>query len=764
MRRWAAWVAILVCCLAGQAIGFAENDAAPVVLTAEQLAAFEGEAWAGFVPVLWQETYGQEDDPDDPRQGEQGAIAVMHKEGQNALCILGQTESGAWRLLDSAPFALRTGPYAGDNAPRIHAYSLEEIDIYYELQRGQEGCTIRRTPEGYAFTHFYHTDAQGMYHTLHVDNGWMELRWMGEGLPNETILQPAGAINRTLFAFHREELIEYLSFMYGQRNDARYMPDSGHPDTFPQGLVYEFAKGKAYDVYTGPGTQYARAGDEGRGNAKVSTNDWIQVFGREGDWLLIQYNLNDWRNRIGYIAASALPAGADVLPLAFDGREAVSLGLTWVTDDPLRNVSEFETLHEGEDVTWLATLGDHWVYIEAGTQGGARYRGFVQAETVALRESFVGTAVVIAQEGEVDAPIYAEASDTAAPVGRYRQGVQAQVLERGEAWTRVRVGDAQAGFEGMMRTADLAFDIAPVDVPSAIETAEVYCVDMLNAPAIQAAPDASSETLGDAYRGSFFRVAGTVQGWTHVMDPNADIHGFVPGGILIPHPEGAAYDGSTAYAGPGGAALRLLPSEEAAILTHFYEGMSFEVTYLVGEWAYVMSRSPIAFAAFKGYVHRDQLVSYAADALPLATVSIQQPTPYGLGPCEFLREMPHENGGDRDAVATGARALVMGESGDWRYVRVGEAHGYLHADNLVIAQGMGNYETSLYLGDATALAPAGEDVVAIYQFPDASAATIGNMEAGTPLRLVADLDGWWQVQSPDWYGTGFIPDASIRLP
>ena len=51
-------------------------------------------------------------------------------------------------------------------------------------------------------------------------------------------------------------------------------------------------------------------GAEGR--ARVSTNGWIQVFGSEGDWILVQYDITDTHNRIGYIEKDALPDGTVV--------------------------------------------------------------------------------------------------------------------------------------------------------------------------------------------------------------------------------------------------------------------------------------------------------------------------------------------------------------------------------------------------------------------------------------------------------------------
>ena len=64
----------------------------------------------------------------------------------------------------------------------------------------------------------------------------------------------------------------------------------------------KFTGGEVPGVHTPARTICAR-----HGKAAVSTNDWIQVFGQENGWILIQYDLSRDRMRMGYIEASALP-------------------------------------------------------------------------------------------------------------------------------------------------------------------------------------------------------------------------------------------------------------------------------------------------------------------------------------------------------------------------------------------------------------------------------------------------------------------------
>ncbi|MBQ8556404.1 MAG: hypothetical protein IJ438_11115 [Clostridia bacterium] len=141
--------------------------------------------------------------------------------------------------------------------------------------------------------------------------------------------------------------------------------------------VVEFPANKRYNVYNGPGKSYQRAGN---GKAVVSTNGWIQVFGQYGDWLLIQYSIDDERFRIGWITADALPDGADVPTLEFVEDDTCTLSQSWVlTDDPLGSKTALCTLDMSVPVTRLAELGETWAYVRAEAEGKTWW-GFVPSE------------------------------------------------------------------------------------------------------------------------------------------------------------------------------------------------------------------------------------------------------------------------------------------------------------------------------------------------------------------------------------------------
>lgn len=155
---------------------------------------------------------------------------------------------------------------------------------------------------------------------------------------------------------------------------AAALADTASAPDIPQGTlnaeVMSFTPGQTYAVYSAPDSRSIRGA---KGRARVSTNGWIQVFGTEGDWLLVQYAITPEHCRIGYIDKNALPQDAAVPALALEAVPAIVSYDVSVTDDPLMSQTPLTRLTENTSVTALASMGD-WTYIEAGT-GKSRFRG-----------------------------------------------------------------------------------------------------------------------------------------------------------------------------------------------------------------------------------------------------------------------------------------------------------------------------------------------------------------------------------------------------
>ena len=178
-------------------------------------------------------------------------------------------------------------------------------------------------------------------------------------------------------------------------NDLRYFslsafpksPDKARetlstPPEIPEGELeaenIKFTGGKKYSVYSGPSENYLRGGN---GKAAVSTNDWIQVFGKENGWILIQYDISSDHMRFGYIKEKALPKKTDVKELNFHNtaRDAVTTTAAVLTDDPLYSQTKLLDIPEGISVRWLSSMGD-WAYIEY--EGQEKVRGFVPVNSL----------------------------------------------------------------------------------------------------------------------------------------------------------------------------------------------------------------------------------------------------------------------------------------------------------------------------------------------------------------------------------------------
>lgn len=117
--------------------------------------------------------------------------------------------------------------------------------------------------------------------------------------------------------------------------------------------VLSYQKGKfskSYAVYAGPGTDYYR-----NGKATLGGGGTCRIYGTDGDWLLVGYELGSGDYRIGYITNYTLPSNIDhVDPVSYAWISTYTVSSASITDDPVINMKKIETLPEGTDVTFLA--------------------------------------------------------------------------------------------------------------------------------------------------------------------------------------------------------------------------------------------------------------------------------------------------------------------------------------------------------------------------------------------------------------------------
>ena len=124
-----------------------------------------------------------------------------------------------------------------------------------------------------------------------------------------------------------------------------------------EGTVFE--RRKSLKVYSAPSKDAYR-----ESSAQVTTDDTVRVYGAEGEWLLVEYDMNSGkRSRFGYISNGTVADGVTVPTLQWMNVDAVMAKNAAATDDPLNAKTERCKLKEGTPVKLLATLGD-WAYIE----------------------------------------------------------------------------------------------------------------------------------------------------------------------------------------------------------------------------------------------------------------------------------------------------------------------------------------------------------------------------------------------------------------
>lgn len=186
-------------------------------------------------------------------------------------------------------------------------------------------------------------------------------------------------MKKTVFVFLI--LIMLFSAALAEKADKPVIDTSNVP-LIPEGTfqaeVLPFTGNQTYAVYSAPDSKSIRGA---KNRARVSTNGWIQVFGAEGDWILVQYDITKKHNRIGYIYKNALPKNVEVPELNLLNAAAVVNYNVEVTDDPLISQTPLVKLPENSKVICLGTMGS-WTYIES-EDNGKRFRGFVPTECLA---------------------------------------------------------------------------------------------------------------------------------------------------------------------------------------------------------------------------------------------------------------------------------------------------------------------------------------------------------------------------------------------
>lgn len=140
--------------------------------------------------------------------------------------------------------------------------------------------------------------------------------------------------------------------------------------------AYRLKANQRLAVYTGPGKEYVRAA---KGKAVASTNGDIRIAGSEDEWLLIEYEIDPGKNRVGYTPLASIKGRVEYEELEFDYTPAYVFASCKLTDDPNGIGTTLAKLKEGTAVTVLCyyrSTDEDWAYVEADTSSGWM-RGFI---------------------------------------------------------------------------------------------------------------------------------------------------------------------------------------------------------------------------------------------------------------------------------------------------------------------------------------------------------------------------------------------------
>lgn len=247
--------------------------------------------------------------------------------------------------------------------PHLYIFQSDQYDEYSEL-------TVCYALEKHSWNLWHIWGYTGGWGNILIQDG--RITYYREIESSAAAGSATGEFQRNIRYVSLSAIPKTLAEARSKLTTAPYIPASDELQVYP----VSFTGNQSYDVYSAPGADSVRGAN---GRARVSTNSWIQVFGTEGDWVLVHYSIDASHYRFGYISASSLPRNASVPALNLNRVSAWTTSAAVLTDDPLYSRSALVSLPEGTRVDLLATLGE-WAYVEINENDYAR--GFVPLTSV----------------------------------------------------------------------------------------------------------------------------------------------------------------------------------------------------------------------------------------------------------------------------------------------------------------------------------------------------------------------------------------------
>ena len=303
-------------------------------------------------------------------------LVLQRKPGLNVLCVIERDKEGVMRIT-ARNYTMIFGDYVPifDSTPyQTPSENTVTLDIYgddyYFDIRKTKGVWRVTTVRDYneMFEAYVNTDKL-VYHELYEAGDYL--------LTDVDSAKTAyGTFDNRFAGF---DITDFPKTYKEAREKLTNPPVT--PSDFYTPATITLRAGEKYDVFAAPGRDSFRAAN---GKAVMSTNDWVQIFGEENGWLLVQYDLSRDRMRFGYIDASALPRDTEVQSLRwYDLPEQTVKYDVSVTDDPLCSGSSIHSLNAGAHVKVLSDFG-YWYYIETTNYYGEALRGFIPKNAIDL--------------------------------------------------------------------------------------------------------------------------------------------------------------------------------------------------------------------------------------------------------------------------------------------------------------------------------------------------------------------------------------------
>lgn len=309
-------------------------------------------------------------------------MVIMRKGDHNVLCLL-QKRNGAWRITGRNHNAIPDG----DVIPGLVFDLQDDITLIYGGKPVDGVHTISLKVEGknVRFGGMVCDTAGDTSTVAAIGDGVIEYVTYKD-LAYQGTKRVYGVYDASFEAFNYRYFPKTAAEADAILTVAPVIPkNQGDPIAMPRPQEPALRTGEKYDVFSAPGRSSYRPAN---GKAVMSTNDWVQVFGEENGWVLVQYDITSGQMRFGYVDASVLPRGVQVPQLSWAEIPYTVVTATWLTDDPLNSCKTLMQLNSGDEVTCLATMGG-WLYVET-TLSGKTVRGFIPVDAAAPTEPVGG--------------------------------------------------------------------------------------------------------------------------------------------------------------------------------------------------------------------------------------------------------------------------------------------------------------------------------------------------------------------------------------